>query len=178
MQGFIPAPGSSSVPPNPFGIELILCSSSGVLMISTRPVQGGQEVTARVAGMFDDVCATQPERPDFASRYGRETMPTLTNPPGTGDGMGRDCTFWNSSGGAGSTRLATQMSPEQLLEHYGKQLADSGWASGSGDQMAARSWTRRDSSGAVTEITLIARRRAEAPNCAEMEMRYNSRRNR
>jgi hypothetical protein len=73
---------------------------------------------------------------------------------------------------SGSTRLSTSMPVDQVLAHYGKQLADSGWTPVTDQQLVARYWTRRDSTG-FRELTITARVRAETPQCVELEMRVN-----
>jgi hypothetical protein len=167
--GFAPAPGASDDPSD----ALVFCAGATALLIGITPVEGMQEISAQAMGLGRGLC--DPARPEPVEAYaGRRNHPTLINPPGTGNGMGGDCVRWNSSGGGGSTRLATSMPLDQIFAHYGKQLADSGWSPVTDQQLVARFWTRRDSTGAFRELTLTARTRAETPTCVELEMRVNA----
>ena len=131
-----------------------------------------QEISAQAMGLGRGLC--DPPRPEPVEEYtGRRNYPRLINPPGTGNGMGSDCVRWNFGGGGGSTHLSTSMPLDQILAHYGKQLADSGWTPVTDQQLVARYWTRRDSTGAFRELTITGRVRAERPQCVEMEMRVN-----
>ena len=166
--GFAPAPGSSDDPSDP----LIFCAGATALFVGITPVDGMQEISAQATGLGRGLC--DPPRPEPVEHYsGRRNYPTLINPPGTGRGPGNDCVRWNSRGGGGSTSLSTSMPVDQIFAHYGKQLADSGWTPVTDQQLVARYWTRRDSTGAFRELTLTARLRAETPQCVELEMEMN-----
>lgn len=169
MSGFVPAP---TAPDDPDG-ALTFCSSGTVLIIRIVRVAGEQEIAARAAGTpLSSVCTASRAMPSAALR--RDYYPTLVNPPGTGNGMSADCPRWNSRGGGGSTRLSTSMSLDEILAHYGRQLADSAWQPVTGRELVVRTWTRRDSTGAFVELSLTAVRTAAFPSCVELEMQVNA----
>jgi hypothetical protein len=71
--------------------------------------------------------------------------------------------------------LAAEMSAEELLRHYARQLEAGGWrsAAGSGRSVATGTWTRADSTG-TTELKLEVHE-AGAPGirCHRVEMRVS-----
>jgi hypothetical protein len=170
MSGFAPAPGSPLDP----DAQLMFCSGGATLGIDIVQVGSRREIRASTIALGENLCATQ--RPVDMTRFGmRGDRPTLTNPPGTGNGFGENCAQWNSSGGGGGTKLSTNMTNDQVLAYYAKALADSGWTPANVESVS-RTWTRRDSLGTLAELTLTSRTRASTPNCVEVEMRENSRR--
>jgi len=87
----------------------------------------------------------------------RVAMPALENPLGAPmNPVG--CSRAGSIGSqmaSMSERLETSMTPMQLLDHFGKQLADSGWtASAQTSPTLRRTWTRADSGNTVREAML------------------------
>jgi hypothetical protein len=69
------------------------------------------------------------------------------------------------------TMIPAQMSAEDLLRHYGRQVEADGWRVAGTDQPTAhRTWTRADSAG-MRSLTLQVRQLAPpGPRCYEIEM--------
>jgi hypothetical protein len=87
----------------------------------------------------------------------RVAMPALENPLGAPmNSVG--CSRVSSIGSQQSSmseRLETRMTPAQLLDHFGKQLTNSGWtASSQVSPTLRRTWTRADSGNTMREATL------------------------
>ena len=70
------------------------------------------------------------------------------------------------------TRFRGTMTPEQVLDHYARQLADSGWvAGGPASATAARTWTRPDAGGQPRQIILTVSRPPGADStCFRVQM--------
>jgi len=111
-----------------------------------------------------------PEPP--AGAY-RAPYPTLFNPPGAMDGMlpTGNCSG-NYSGTGTSTTLRTSMTPEAVLEHYGRQILDSGWAAGG--VIAGRSWTKKDSTGAPLEMSLTVSQASPDGGCQRVDLQLKT----
>jgi hypothetical protein len=76
--------------------------------------------------------------------------------------------------GGTQTKLRTPLSPEALIDHYGKQLADSGWKPmQAGGNVMGRSWTKPDSTGAPMELTLLVTTLADA-TCRDVNIEVRS----
>src|SRR5262249_23322937 len=83
----------------------------------------------------------------------RNPYPTLYNPTGAGDYSGiRDCQMDGAYSGT-SAQLRTPMSSQQILDHYARQMQDSGWRPAAGS--IGRVWTKPDSTGALQEVSLV-----------------------
>jgi hypothetical protein len=171
MMGFVPAAAATTLNDQN---GTVFCSGGTTLSIGVAPVDPGTwEINATAIAIgTNDRC--QPVTSRVAPAW-RAQYPTLTNPPSSGNGFGQGCAYWNSSGGGGSTRLQTTMTLDDVLAHYGKQLADSGWTP-TGTQTTTRGWSRRDSTGAVTEIVLTAQAQTTGPSCVDVRMEVRSRR--
>lgn len=153
----------------------LFCSGGTTLSISVTPLDPlTREIRATAMDGLDRRCQPAPAAPRVIP-FPRPQYPTLVNPQGSGNGFANTCSNWNSAGGGGTTRLQTRMNADDVLLHYGNQLADSGWAPGE-NQTVARSWTRRDSTGALIELTLTARLHPSSPGCIEVQMEVRSRR--
>ena len=172
VMGFVPAPTTVSLGGDVVGG--LFCSGGTTLTISVTPVDPlTREIRATAMDLADQRC--QPPAAPRPVPFGRPQYPTLVNPPGSGNGFSPGCSYWNQTGGGGTTRLQTTMNADDLLMHYGKQLVDSGWAPGT-NQTVSHSWTRRDSTGTLTELTLTARLQPASPACVEIQMEVRSRR--
>ena len=65
------------------------------------------------------------------------------------------------------------MTSTEILDHYGRQLADSGWKQVPLTNDIARSvWQRGDSTGAQLEVTLTVSTHAGTPGCRDVEMAF------
>jgi hypothetical protein len=171
MMGFVPAASASVVDDGS-----TFCSGGSTLSIAVTTVDfSTREIRAMALNIQDLRCqssiAPRPTPPPFRSQY-----QTLVNPPGSGNGFfTADCQPWNTTGGGGTTRLHTTMTLDDVFAHYGKQLTDSGWTAIT-NETVARSWTRRDSTGALVQLTLTARTQANTTGCFEIQMDVRSRR--
>ena len=87
----------------------------------------------------------------------------------------REC-YSSAMGSSGTqTRLKTAMSAAAILEHYGRQLADSGWTGGADATIVGRTWTRKDSTGSPRVLTLTVK--GATPNdttCRTVELGVES----
>lgn len=88
-------------------------------------------------------------------------LPRLIDPPNTA----ASAACYPPSGLSTTTRLATPMTPAELVEHYGKQLEAQGWTITTDGAMARRSWTRRDPAGNTEVATLTIGVSPTAPAC-------------
>jgi hypothetical protein len=100
-------------------------------------------------------------------------MPSLINPPDASmnqPGCYQPQPLGVGSGRSMSERLETSITADKLLEHFARQLADSGW-SPAGQQAASvrRTWTRADAGGTIREITLSITPLANSA-CQEVSM--------
>jgi hypothetical protein len=161
----------------PYGRD-VLCSDQQMLTASATRRRGvATDVTLRVNSAtlgYNSCHPMQPNQPPV-----RSNMPTLYNPIGAGDPrMNAECTMSMgfSSSGTGAW-LRTPMTADALLDHYAKQLADSGWAAGASQEkntIAGRTWTRSDSSGAPMEVTITVTSSAREPGCRELNMQVRT----
>jgi hypothetical protein len=100
----------------------------------------------------------------------RPAFPTLFDPVITSDSA---FVCWRSFGGlsTAATRLKTTMSGEALLDHYARQLQDSGWAPERNlPASVGRTWTRRDSTGAIVQVALKASTSLQDSTCHEVTL--------
>lgn len=147
--GFRPAPTPQFASPV---TRLTLCGDQQILTASSgRQLGEATNIIVRVGSSAGNN-ACHPVV--FQAQTNRPALPTLYNPPGPPPDPRAfaDCSpAFNTSNGSG-TILRSSMSPEALLDHYGRQLQDSGWApAGVKGSEVGRTWTRRDSAGAVQE---------------------------
>jgi hypothetical protein len=170
--GFRPA--TTSLPSSPFARD-ILCSDQQMLTASATRRRGvATDVTLRVTSN-PSFSLCHPPQPS-PSQY-RSPFPTLYNPLGANDArMNGDC---NSSAYVGSsgtgTSLRTPMAADALLDHYGKQLVDSGWkAAGEANSITGRTWTRPDSAGTPTELTITVTSSTRESGCRELNLQVRT----
>jgi len=163
--GFAPAPGSG-----PTGSGLEYCHIGQSLQITPNETPSGLTVTAVVRN-YGGACAGRvafvPASPSGVA------MPSLINPPDASmnqPGCYQPQPLGVGSGRSMSERLETSITADKLLEHFARQLADSGW-SPAGQQAASvrRTWTRADAGGTIREITLSITPLANSA-CQEVSM--------
>lgn len=162
--GFAPPPGSG-----PTGSGLEYCHIGQSLQITPNETPSGLTVSAVVRN-YGGACAGRvafvPTNP------GGVAMPSLVNPPDAA--MNQPGCFPPQMLGAGgrgmSERLETSITADKLLEHFARQLADSGWTP-AGQQAASvrRTWTRADTGGTIREVTLTITPSANSA-CQEVSM--------
>ena len=166
--GFMPAPGTAQS-----GMGLEFCHIGQSLQINPAETPSGLSVVAVVRN-YGSACGGR--TPVFVSTspgFNGVDAPTLVNPVDTGMNL-PDCyqpvTLAASPGRIMNERLKTSIPADKLLEHYARQLADSGWTTaGSQGSTARRTWTRPDSGGTVHEVTLTVTPSA-VPTCQEVSM--------
>ena len=80
------------------------------------------------------------------------------------------------SGSSTGTIVAAELSAEDVLRHYGRQLEASGWKApgiGTTAALARGRWLRADSAG-TSEVTLDVSEAAPGSRCYQVEMRISS----
>jgi hypothetical protein len=165
--GFMPAPGTMSG-----GGGLEFCHIGQSLEISVNSARrDATQLTATVrngAGRCNMDIAAGGRPPNAAE------LPALTNPPGSAMNP-QTCTygpFMVTGTGGTAERLQTTLSPQQLLDTFARQLADSGWTAGETSTTIRRSWTRPAGNGPVIrELTITAGPLLNSPaGCHEVSM--------
>ncbi|CAN5210468.1 hypothetical protein BH09GEM1_BH09GEM1_14040 [soil metagenome] len=102
--------------------------------------------------------------------YPRQFMlPVVYHPEGVMDARsGTDCARQNEVNRT-SAVVRSELSADALLDHYGRQLQDSGWVAGTKrTSMTGRTFTRPDSAGTPMEITLTVS--SGETGCRELNM--------
>jgi hypothetical protein len=102
----------------------------------------------------------------------RSPFPTLYNPPGSGVGDPYQNSRCGPQGSTGTqTELRSAMTAEEILDHYGRQLQDSGWTRGAGSpQIIGRVWTRKDSLGTPRVLALTVMTSPLDARCRTVKM--------
>jgi hypothetical protein len=174
--GFRPAP-VAAVSNGP-ATRLTLCGDQQLLGVSAVRRRGvNTDVTLRLTAVGNySPCNPQP----LPSGYTRPLFPTLFNPANAGEmrGGADDCgrsTGFGTGSGSTSTTLRTPMDPAALLEHYAKQIQDSGWtAAAKGGSVVGRTWTRPDSAGNPMELSLSVASSAREASCYELNLQVRT----
>lgn len=153
--GFRPAVLANSARQSP--VRATLCSSDYYLTADVRRHAGtALYVTYHLFSGQSTPCHP-PARPTPAG-YVPQSYPTLYEPDAVGDALGSTACYPQASSSSGSTgtRFRTAMPRAQILEHFAKQLADSGWTRvrDSVPQPVSGVWTRPDSTGTPRILTL------------------------
>jgi hypothetical protein len=154
-------------------LPLILCRDGAQLHVQQlRRVTGGNDLFLHYRDAAGPCEPPQP--PVFRAMSEPPPYPTLYAPPGTGRESTMRC-YPPASGRRGSTgtstMLAADISAEEVLRHYARQLESGGWrpAPASG-RIATATWTRADSTG-TTELKLQVRETATSgPRCYDVQM--------
>jgi hypothetical protein len=163
-----PTPAQSTGLPS----RITLCGDQQMLLVTgARRRLGGSEITYRLYATSGNNQCNPPQMP--AQTY-RTPFPILYNPPTAVEGyMGNVCQS-NSSGSNGTgTILRSSMTAEALLDHYARQIVDSGWTA-SGGQIAGRTWTKKDSTGAPIEMTLTISPMGKDGGCQRLDLQVRS----
>ena len=145
-----------------------LCRDQHVLtMWLSRQQTMTSTIIMRLGSAGAGVC-----NPPRMVRQGRPSpFPTLYNPAGSDADMMamRDCFSFGGSSGT-QTRLKTTMNAQGILDHYGRQLQDSGWASAVDHAIVGRTWTRKDSTGTPSVLTLTVMSAPTDTTCRTVEL--------
>ena len=168
--GFRPAP--VGMMPDGALTRVMLCNDQQTLTAYAARQRGtATTITYRVTTGGYSLCHP-PQLPTSAMR---SPMPTLYNPPTASDArMSGDCT--NNYGGSGTgTTLRTSMSAEALLDHYGRQMQDSGWTAGPDKaSVIGRTWSRTDSTGTPIETVITVATPARDAGCRELNLQVRT----
>jgi len=176
--GFRPATMLSQFNPTGPSTRATLCRDDAYLIASAAAARGGAtNVTLRLAasgGPMSYTTCNPPARPEMPA--GRPLYPTLYDPPISGDQAGPNACLPNYNGMASTSNyLRSTLSPEQVLEHYARQLQDSGWAPAAPAlSSVGRTFTRRDSTGAPIDLTLTVAASPKGPSCRDVSMQVRT----
>jgi len=170
--GFRPAP-ISAVPSGP-PTRLLFCGDQQLLNVSAVRRRGvSTDVTIRLTPVANYSPCKPPEVP---ASMRQSTFPTLFNPANTDIRGGTDdCARSMSTSSGTGTTLRTTMDPAALLEHYAKQIQDSGWTTpAKGGSVVGRTWTRTDSAGNPIELSLSVTSSAREASCYELSLQVRT----
>lgn len=163
--GFRPAPAGESP------TRLTLCGDQQTLTATATRHRGTiTEVVIRVVGGGNYSVCNPPQMPTGMSRV---PLPILYNPANPSDArvVGACSSGWGGGTSGTNTTLRSTMQPEVLLDHYGRQLQDSGWhATSERPTIFGRSWTRTDSTGAPFEVQLTLTTAPGDSTCRDLSM--------
>ena len=111
-----------------------------------------------------------PCRPLPAPRF-RPLYPLLYDPPAPADPrLFTGCQQALSGTSGTRTAFAAAMSNEKILDHYARQLADSGWAIDTRNgSIVGRTWTHPDSGGGTLRLSLVVSPMQDS-TCHEVNM--------
>ena len=149
-----------------------LCNADYVLYGDVRRRGGvARYLVYRLTGGTTGVC--HPPQP--LTDRGMPRFPTLYEPDGTQDMRASQACYPQNAGSSGTDAFFhAPMSADRVLEHFARQLADSGWTRlGDTIAIARGEWTRSDSSGAPVRLTLTITvpPGVSDPQCHQAEMR-------
>jgi hypothetical protein len=133
----------------------------------SRQQAASTTVMLRMSDTGGNPSLCNPMQPQFQSDMERPAYPTLIDPSGASDASGCYRRYSGGTSGTG-TRLKTTMSAEALLEHYGRQLQDSGWTPASTPGKIGRTWTRPDSAGALVHVSITVSSLATDSTCRDL----------
>jgi len=173
--GFRPATSLPQTQQTGSSTRATLCRDDQMLTVSGAPTRGGAtNVTLRMLTSLGPASYTScnpPPRPEMP--VNRTPFPTLYDPPVTGTVVVPNACFpsYNNNTSGTSTYLRSTLSPELVLDHYARQLQDSGWTPSAPPTVpVGRTFTRRDSTGAPLEVTLTVAASPKNANCRDVTM--------
>jgi hypothetical protein len=153
------------------GTRAVLCGADHqMLTVSAARRRGvSTDIVMRIATMSGNYSTCNP--PQLPAGFRAPPWPTLYHPTGVADG-GQACNADNNFGSNGTSAIVrTPTASESLLEHYGKQLQDSGWQVPPGTgSIIGRTWTKTDSTGAPVELTITVAASLRDPSCRTLNM--------
>jgi len=173
--GFADAPSGGTPLADGPTVPMNFCSGSTTLFVTIDP-QNLVESKVTVRSFGDNgTCAFLAQQATISSSMFRDPYnsfrwPVLINPVGAHSTYGQCDQGSNGGGGgsAGQNQLMTNLTAEELFQHYDRQLADSGWKQ-TGDLIAGRTWERRDSAGRRQQVEVAIRSLTGTP-CRELRM--------
>ena len=169
--GFMPAPAR---PPEGSLTRTTLCEGPNTISaLLARRDSHSADVVYRLSTSTGISPCNPPQMP---TNMFRSPFPPLYNPATSTDArMTGDCsTTLLGSQGQGTT-LRTALSADSLLEHYGRQLADSGWvAARERGVTTGRTYSRVDATGAPVELVLTVTTSAHDESCRDVNMQVRT----
>ena len=105
------------------------------------------------------MCKARQDVTTYRSPYDEAPVPLLRAPVGSITTDGGNMSASSNNSFSLSTRLTTQLTPGELVDHYDKQMREQGWASvgdGSLKILAARTYRRNDDQGRPWTGTLFS----------------------
>jgi len=168
--GFRPAPAPArGAPPT----RVTLCDVPQMLAVSiARRDEQSADIAYRittvttVAGSGYSIC-NLPQA--YAPAGYKSPFPTLYNPPASADVRASGDCQASLTGSQGTfTALRTAMAPELILDHYARQLADSGWTPAPSSQVS-RIFVRTNGDGSA-ELSLTVSSSPRDQACHDVAM--------
>jgi hypothetical protein len=153
------------------GTPDMYCGKAGTLNVSYQP-DGIQRTQVTIGSLGVNQCAERANMM-FRTRMGmgsEPTRPKLMNHPGARNSPGA-CPEYNMGMGDRRSALGSALAPSEILAHYAKQLADSGWTQ-IGNTVAAV-LQKRDTSGTVLEYQLLVHAPANGAGCRSVRTDLN-----
>jgi hypothetical protein len=149
------------------------CSNGAAVLVSTEARDGGISVADIIVSAID-VSGGCERRLGGESPFG--DLPTLYDPEGASNTQKCFTAFRGSSGNGTSNALAFNGEPSKLLDHYGKQLQDSGWARTDSTRAGARitrTWMKHSPGGDPQYLMLSVTVPVNAPNCRIVDLKID-----
>jgi hypothetical protein len=168
--GFRPAlPAPSDAPPT----RLTFCDGAQQLNVSVvRHDAASTDIAYRIFAWSGIGGACNPPQMPTSMNGFRSPYPGLYNPSGSSDArMTGDCSTTVGGSSSTGTTLRTAMGADAILDHYAKQLADSGWKPQADRGITTgRTFVRDDPSGAPVELSLTVTTSTRMEGCREVNM--------
>ena len=101
-------------------------------------------------------------------------LPELTDPPQSGARWDASCGRGPGTSWSTGNLLVSDLAPDSIVAHYGKQFEAAGWTAIPGGGIAVRSWTKRDSTGTVYRTTMSVTAEPDHPRCRRIELETTS----
>jgi hypothetical protein len=153
------------------GTRAMLCGADQQMLTATATRRRGvsTDIVMRIATYSGNYSTCNP--PQMPPGFRPQPWPTLYHPTGVAEGS-QACNAENSFGSNGTGAIVrTPTASESLLDHYGKQLQDSGWQVPPGNgSIIGRTWTKTDSAGAPMELTITVAASLRDPSCRTLNM--------
>lgn len=154
------------------GLPEMYCGRAGTLNVSYQP-DGLQRTQVTLTTSNVNQCAVNRDMM-FRTRLGmgeEPKRPKLVNLPNARNSPG-SCQNYNMGMGDRKTDLGSQLPPADILAHYAKQLADSGWSQ-IGTSVAAI-FQKRDTTGSLLEYQLLVHSPSNGAGCRSVRSDLNA----
>lgn len=172
--GFRPAPPVASVIPT---TRLTVCDADRQMTVNVVHQDSQRaDIAYRTFTISGVGGACNPYQPPTQRPFAPIQQPTLYNPATSSDArMTGDCSTMNGGSSSGNnTVLRTPMGSDAILDHYSKQLVDSGWKSeGEHGAILGRSFSKTDSIGNPMQLTLTVTNTPRTEMCRDVSMQIH-----